>query len=83
MTDSGCVKEDNIDYNGNDIKNKKYFFENGLQKCISWCGGTLACGYWTFSKSEKRCYLKTSDSGRTEHAGTISGTKNCAIGKKP
>lgn len=80
MTDSGCVKEDNIDYFGNDIKNK---IVNGLEECISWCGETTACGYWTFAKSDKKCYLKTSDSGRTENAISISGTKNCATGKNP
>jgi len=71
----GCAKEDNIDYNGNDIKNKQV---GSLGECINWCGETPECRYWSFGKSDRRCYLKTSNTGRRENSGTISGTKNCA-----
>merc|ERR1719186_2193174 len=78
-TDSGCAKQDNIDYYGNDIPDKNKVV-SGVEECINWCGETSECRYWTFSKSDRRCYLKTSNIGVTKDADRISGTKNCATG---
>jgi len=73
----GCLKEDNIDYNGNDIPGKSKIV-SGVEECINWCGETAACGYWTYRKSDRHCWLKTSDSGRSENTDRISGTKKCS-----
>ena len=73
------MKEDNINYYGNDITDKNKIV-SGLEECIYWCGDTTTCRFWSFGKSDRRCWLKTSDSGKVENADTISGTNNCAIG---
>ena len=70
------MKEDNIEYKGNDIpgKNKRVY---GLGECINWCKGLPECGYWTYTKSVRWCWLKTQDSGRANNSNTISGNRNC------
>merc|ERR1719186_748159 len=79
-SDSVCVLEDNIDYNGNDIPDK-HKPVTGLEECISYCGETTECEYWSYNKARKHCFLKTSDSGRKKSDYSISATKNCATGK--
>jgi len=72
----GCLKEDNIDYVGKTIHDG---IQNSMEDCAKWCGKEPKCKFWTYRKSDNRCWLKFSDSGRREIANVMSGTKNCAI----
>ena len=76
---AGCLKEDNIDYEGNPIKDGN---SNSMEDCAKWCGKEPKCKFWTYRKSDNRCWLKFSDSGRRENTKVISGTKNCATGDR-
>ena len=45
------------------------------QESISAKGGL----YWTYRYSDKQCWVKSSDAGRTSENGLVSGTRACAF----
>ena len=71
----GCVEEDNMAYMHNTIK-----ILNGVTTKLE-CGQTCAnhpeCEFWSYWAGEARCFLKTSDSGRTPIDWFVSGNKKC------
>ena len=70
----GCVTEQNIDYNGNDIANQVL---ESVQACADLCASTPGGLFWTYSPTNKHCYIKSSNSGRTANAHSVSGNREC------
>ena len=73
----GCIIEDEINYAGNDLTNKK---TEGYQECADYSASTPGALFWSWSKNSKYCYLKTSNAGKTVYDGLMSGNNKC--GKK-
>ena len=76
---SGCIEEDK-DLSGNDLPGNPR--ENvDLKDCHTLCLNNNQCHFWTYgfdhTEHYRRCWLKSSDSGRTEFKGLISGPKIC------
>merc|ERR1711964_678598 len=69
-----CTVEDRIDYDGNDITNK---VTASYLMCSQFCAATSGGLFWTWDKSNKYCYVKSSNSGRKAVGHAISGNK-CA-----
>ena len=51
-------------YKQNDIKDKSKMSVADLDSCTKLCFDLPACQYWTFSPTQKRCWLKSSNAGR-------------------
>merc|ERR1712130_802515 len=73
----GCLIENNIVYWGNDIANK---IVETSQACADFCASTPGGLFWTFDTKTKRCYVKSSDSGRKTRQDRISGNRKCGGG---
>ena len=71
---AGCTIEEDIDYHGNDINDKVV---GSSQACADFCASTTDGKYWTWNRGDKRCFVKTSKSGRTNKAMTVSGNRGC------
>ena len=74
--------EDDIDYHGNDINmnpnDKDYQATDGTGlSCQKRCQARPKCHFFTWNTENKRCYLKTSTSGRMQHDHGFSGPKHC------
>ena len=74
---AGCLIEKNIDYFGNDIING---VTESHQECANWCLTTFNGNFWKWDPRDKRCYIKSSSSGRKHHSGAISGNRECGVG---
>jgi len=73
---TGCLIENNIVYWGNDIANK---IVETSQACADFCASTPGGLFWTFDTKTKRCYVKSSDSGRKTRQDRISGNRKCKL----
>jgi len=72
----GCRIEDNMNYFGNDIMFGKKV--ESLQACADLCSSTPGGLFWTWHENgDKFCWVKSSNSGRRQQDGTVSGTKEC------
>ena len=71
----GCSTEKNIDYHGNDISGKVVL--ESMQACADLCASTPGGLFWTYSPTNKHCYVKSSNSGRTANAHSVSGNREC------
>ena len=63
-----------IDYEGYGIR---VVIEKNWSKCKEKCTEEPTCKVWTYIKSNKKCFLKTSDKGRTKKQSVKSGTRAC------
>ena len=45
--------------------------------CQGACQARLNCSYWTWNSATSTCWLKSSDQGRMERKGKVSGPKEC------
>ena len=77
---SGCIKEEDINYNGNDIRQPIKM--ESLQACAEHCVSVEGGLFWTYSSSTKDCWVKSSDSGRRTQVGyqggiLVSGNRAC------
>lgn len=81
----GDCTEQGIDYLGNDLNINKDDIDwyNGpgkrdsVEGCHLLCKRRAECMFFTYLPTQKQCFLKTSDSGRTNKAHLISGKKYC------
>jgi hypothetical protein len=78
---SQCVSEHDIDYHGYDLS----YVDNitDPDTCCSLCSKEPQCQFWTWTANTansvdppwaERCYLKSSNAGRTPYTGHVSGT---------
>ena len=76
----GCILEEGMDYRvgaGGVIKEWK---SSDLTKedCANLADSHTPSGsYWTYKASEKRCWLKNNNTGRTPDSSVVSGNKAC------
>ena len=75
----GCRIEQNTDYFGNDIVDG---FVETQQACADKCYLTPGGLFWTWDPKIKLCYIKSSDYGRRNYPGTVSGNRECGSGRK-
>ena len=50
---------------------------NGARECQLLCRGNTECNFFTWSSTNRRCYLKSKKSGVSYEAGATSGPKHC------
>ena len=50
---------------------------DSYSQCREQCGEEIKCKFWSYFDSTSKCYLKTSDKGRTEGPESISGNRGC------
>ena len=74
---SGCIKEEDINYNGHDIGQPKKLESH--QACIEHCVSVEEGLFWTYSFTTKTCYIKSSDSGRKSLQSVVSGNRACGL----
>ena len=74
---SGCIKEGNIFFFGNDIgeRIKLESPQTCAEHSVSVDGGL----FWTYDFTNNYCYVKSSDSGRHTQEGFVSGTQACGL----
>ena len=77
--------EYNISYFGNDIVNRTV--KETHQACADFCASTPGGLFWTFlfGRSDaynKKCYVKSSSSGRKIQQNRISGNRECGLKSK-
>ena len=72
----GTCLEIDVEYHGNniDITNQKA----STPDCQRLCQSNPKCKYFTFITNNKKCWLKSSNTGWRKTAGSISGQKYCA-----
>ena len=79
---TGCF-EWHTNFNGYDINGNaadENFSEgsgkrNSKYECQQLCQATPGCAFFTYNPVAQFCYLKTSDVGRSEFRGIVSGPK--------
>ena len=71
---SGCIIEEQIAYFGSYIGFAKV--EN-QEACARLSLVTHGSHFWSYVPADRLCVLKSSDSGRTPHAGAVSGNSEC------
>ena len=74
---SGCTIEEETDYGGNDIIDKVM---ESYQACADFCKTIAGAPFWTWNMGSKRCYVKSSSSGRRSHIEAVSGNRACGAG---
>merc|ERR1719153_962275 len=60
-------------YYGNNLPNGFAQRVDDKQSCINKCIERTDCHYWTYKPHEKKCWLKSSDRGRTSDGNYVSG----------
>ena len=80
LTLPGCIIEQKIDYRGWDIYGKVKKTAN-QQECADYSASTPSSRFWTWNKTTKKCYPKTSKAGRMKRTEPgiepISGNNKC------
>ena len=76
---SGCIIEEDISYDGNDIIDKVM---ESQQDCADYCKTILGGNFWTWNSGDKRCWVKTTSAGWRTRGGRVSGNRVCGSGKK-
>jgi len=71
--------ENNVDYNGNDVKLELNVAD--WKACLKKCKANQQCQAFTFVPKSKCCYLKSLKGNKTVKNGLISGRKNCPAKK--
>merc|ERR1712110_1277106 len=74
---AGCIKEDGIVYWGHDIPGGRKTTADS-QECADFSASLPGGLYWSFRKSSKTCYVKSSNSGRRTDGDAVSGNRKCA-----
>merc|ERR1712060_455390 len=75
----GCIVEDETEYSYHDIPNGRKKTEN-QQECADFSALTQGQGqglFWTWKKSNKMCYLKSSGDWKEPVGDAVSGNSKC------
>ena len=77
---TGCLIEEKIDYNGNDLRH----FTNvpSKEECAEKAAAVEEAKFWTYQTKSKTCYSKTSKDGKKAHPNGVSGNVECANGQE-
>ena len=76
---AGCVVEEKIDYPGNDIKQggKTFKVVEDQEACAKLSAENEKAKFWTYQPSTKKCWIKTSNAGKTPLKTVNSGNQEC------
>ena len=81
LTLPGCIIEQKIDYRGWDLKPSKIKKTANQQECADYSASTPGSSFWTWNKTTKKCFPKTSKAGRMKPTEpgieAISGNNKC------
>ena len=80
----GCIIEEATDYYGQDLEGgSKIKVTANQQECADYSASTPGSLFWTWSKTTKKCYPKSSNAGR-KGAGIelVSGNNMCGYSGK-
>ena len=66
-----CKEETKMAYFGNNLANGFGLLVDGKQSCIKMCIKRAGCHYWSYSN--RSCWLKSSDRGRSYARNFVSG----------
>ena len=66
-----------MDYRGNNIKKVGKIFVASQEACAELSFRTDGSSFWTYQPSTKRCWPKTSKSGRISMDNVVSGNDEC------
>jgi len=72
----GCIIEEKIDYHGNDIKRKT---TKNQEECAAFSAATPGGHFWTWHKTTKTCFVKSSNSGKYAVGHAVSGNSECGV----
>ena len=65
---------------GNDLAGMPILMPNSSAwDCGKLCKTTTECKAFSYKTIEKKCYLKSTDSGTDSQSNTVSGLKNCGM----
>ena len=67
--------EEKTDYNGHDIKISKK--KKNQEECAALSASTPGGHFWTWHKTSKTCFVKSSDSGKYTVGHAVSGNSEC------
>ena len=73
--------EEKTDYNGHDVKISKK--KKNQQECADFSASTPGGHFWTWNKTSKTCFVKSSNSGKNTVGHAVSGNSKCGKGKIP
>merc|ERR1712212_597695 len=77
-TTEACSLEENTKYSGHNLYTTKGIKVGNMAGCASLCFEDSKCKFWTYNPRVKKCWMKTSDQGRSPSTkGSISGQKAC------
>jgi len=77
-TTEACLLEENTKYSGHNLYTTKGRKVGNRAGCASLCFGDSKCKFWTYNPRVSKCWMKTSDQGRSPSSkGSISGQKAC------
>merc|ERR1719430_1148238 len=77
-TTETCSLEENTKYSGHNLYTTKGRKVGNMAGCASLCFGDSKCKFWTYNPRVSKCWMKTSDQGRSPSSkGSISGQKAC------
>ena len=76
---SGCIIEEDISYDGNDIIDKVM---ESQQDCADFSKTIMGGNFWTWNSGDKRCWVKTTSAGWRSKGGRVSGNRACGSGEK-
>ena len=73
--------EQEVGYFGNDLKPSKTKTTANKQECADYSASTPGSLFWTWDKTTKKCFLKSSKARTAEHRNFVSGNSACGSGK--
>jgi len=76
--DDDCL-EDNKAYFGNNVVMGYKNIQKSRYECQQSCATHPQCNFWTWTKADGRCYLKTVRDNVKTSTSYISGSKNCPL----
>ena len=74
---TGCIIEEDISYDGNDIIDKVM---ESQQDCADFSKTIMGGNFWTWNSGDKRCWVKTSSAGWRSRGNRVSGNRACGSG---
>ena len=75
---SDCLTEQDIGYSQNDVNDGSSNIQPDVESCRASCR-SIGAGYFThLTQSNKFCWCKNSNAGRTQSVGKVSGETSCS-----
>ena len=79
----GCIIEEATDYYGQDLEGgSKIKVTANQQECADYSASTPGSLFWTWNKTTKKCYPKSSNAGRKGSGIHVSGNNVCGYSGK-